>query len=129
MSDLKQQAGDLRKIASELEATAAPAPRSAAEIIQRFAPPTLNVRQHVDLEYAGYDKFDFRHYLVRSAGSQLGDAIASKLNYDLASGQGDIIYPRNGIVRQAVYTATVFVLTPHEMTALIERAMRAGRGI
>jgi len=129
MSDLKRQAGDLRKIASELETTAALAPRSAAEVIRRFAPPALHVRQHVDLEYVGHADYDLRRHLVRSAGGQLGDAIASKLNYDLAAGLAEIAYPWNGILRQAIYTASVCVLTPHELTTLVERAMLAGRGV
>jgi len=129
VSQTKAHAATLRAVASELEAAAALAPRSAKEVIQRFAPPVLALRQGIPLEYVGHVNYDVRYHLTRQAGAKLADAITQKLEYDLVSGKSEINYMRDGILREAFYEARVFVFTPHQLTELVERAMRAGRGV
>lgn len=136
MSAPWQTARELRAIADKLEQTAEQQPRTAQEVIKRFAPKDceLHVRSELDLFYVGQKGFDARRALASRAGEQLGHHIAQKLDYELERGlrhPGGFWAPQDRFAApfdtKEYYTAVVVVMSKAQLVALIEKAIEAGR--
>lgn len=129
MRSVKKAAKQLHQIATDLEKSSAGAP-STDTILRRSnikVDQTLNVS--IDLLHAGYHDFDAHKHMAMQAGRQLGDAIAQTLDFELEcmTRPGAVMpmrdpfaYPRER------YVATVYPLTPKQLTDLIDAAFKAG---
>lgn len=128
--NVTKDAASLREIASRLESVAASIPRSAQDLIRRFAPLKLCVTNYVEMCFLGSSTYDARKHLCRQAAHQISEHIAEKLEYEWVNGgsgmqhRADLSDSR--YTRQA-YTASVIVLAPAELQRLVEEAYRAGR--
>jgi BMFP domain-containing protein YqiC len=128
MTKLTKKASELRAIAAELEAKDADAPRSATDVIRRYAPESANVRLAVPLMLVGRRDFDVRRHMVGNAGQQLAHHIAAKLDYELerATKSPFSSAPPFAHCSDDYYTATVYVFTSEELKRYTEAAFRAG---
>jgi hypothetical protein len=134
VSKLKQKAEELRRVAAELQTLEEDNPNTVGKIISQFVPgeSCLSVQVSVPLRYIGHKGFDARKMMCNEAGHKLGDAIAYKLDYDLArDGVSD-----DGAWRRAFphphdyeerYVAQICVLTRAELKRLVQEAIKAGR--
>lgn len=130
MSVLKREAEALRASAARLEAAANDAPRTAKDLIRRFAPVDciFKYQQRIELELA--NEPIFVEHAVKCAGVALGVEIGKKLR---AMFKGvrmpDPFNPFCQLGSRGVteYEAEVVVLSRPELEALVEKALRAGR--
>lgn len=107
----------------------------STDTILRRANIKVDQTLNVSLEFLSEKRlkasfYDMRKHLALQAGRQLGDAIAQTLDYELEcmmTRPGAIMPMRDPFAypRQR-YVATVYPLTPKQLTDLIDAAFRAG---
>lgn len=139
MRSVKKAAKQLHQIATDLEKSSAGVP--STDTILRRANIKVDQTLNVSLEFLSEKRLkasfyplecidDMRKHLALQAGRQLGDAIAQTLDYELEcmmTRPGAIMPMRDPFAypRQR-YVATVYPLTPKQLTDLIDAAFRAG---
>ena len=129
---VKAQAKLLRQVADTLDiAAAVTGSVDPRKVIKENSPPDtqLCVNVSVPLDLVGHRNFNIVDLMTRDAGSQLGAAIAARLEFEWRAGMVRGIAQRDPYARHEVYTAKVCVFTPYQLEQLVEAAIKAGQSV
>lgn len=126
MNKIKEVAITLRAEAAKLDKCELAIQPRAEDVIRQIAPPACHVRNELPLEYVGHSNFDARRHLARQAAAQLAEHIALNMEFERLGGPFGM---RRSTWPVELYEAKVYVLTPDQLKALVEKAIRAGAGL